>query len=141
MVWWLNAENAGLLGEQFAALADRLGLAANAQDPAAVRDWLPGGPGHVLITSRVGGWDELGMTAEVDVLTPDESTAFLRSHVAGLSDADAGAVANAVGHLPLALAQAAVFLAETGIPAAQYVSSLHDHAAQLLDSGRPPSYG
>ena len=167
VVWWLNAERAGLLGEQFAALADRLDVAEpgdsldavrrallselhqrprwllvfdDAQDPHDVRDWLPGGQGHVLITTRASGWDELAVTADVDVLARAESTAFLRGRVAGLSDAAAAAVADAVGGLPLALAQAAGYLADTGMPAGEYVGLLRDRIAYIQDWARTPPY-
>jgi len=167
VVWWLNAEHAGLLGEQFAALADRLDVAEpgtplnavrrallselrerprwllifdDAQDPRDVRDWLPGGQGHVLITSRASGWDELAVTADVDVLARAESTVFLRGRVAGLSEADAAAVADAVGDLPLALAQAAGYLTESGMPAAEYLSLLRNRIAYFEDWAKIPPY-
>ena len=167
VVWWLNAEHAGLLGEQFAALADRLGVAAqdsplhavrpallselcerprsllifdNAQDPDAIREWLPGGAGHVIITSRAGGWDELAVTAEVGALARAESGAFLRGRVAGLPDFDAYALADAVGDLPLALEHAAEYLGETSMSAGRYLSVLRKRAAQIQDRALPPTY-
>lgn len=79
VVWWVDSEQPSLIGVQFAALGSALecvepGAAIdvvrsavlgklrgrgrwllvfdNAQAPADVRPWLPGGDGHVLITSR-----------------------------------------------------------------------------------------
>ena len=49
----------------------------NAEDPADVRPWLPGGSGHVLITSRERGWAEIAAPVEVDVLARAESVADL----------------------------------------------------------------
>jgi tetratricopeptide (TPR) repeat protein len=166
LVWWLNAENATLLGEQFAVLASKLGC-ANPGDPVAVvrhavlsdlheRDhwllifdnaetpedivpWLPAG-GHVLITSRATGWDEIAVQVEIDVLARAESVAILHNRVRTLTGADAAAVAAAVGDLPLAVAQAAGYLAETGMPAIRYVALLKDRAAELLREGKPPTY-
>jgi tetratricopeptide (TPR) repeat protein len=167
VVWWLNAENAALLGEQFAALAGELGCSDpaaaldavqravlgelhrrsrwllifdNAEEPADVRGWLPGGAGHVLITSRSYGWEEVAVAVEVDVFNRAESAAILCRRVMGLSEHDAGSVADAVGDLPLAVAQAAGYLAETRMPTKQYVGLLQTRAAELLDEGRPPSY-
>jgi hypothetical protein len=79
----------------------------NAESPADLRDWLPAGPGHTLITSRDPGWGELAGHVEVDVLSRAESVALLRTHRPGLGDADADLLAGALGDLPLALAQAA----------------------------------
>src|SRR5260370_42498462 len=57
---------------------------------------------------------------------------------------EAGARADRVGGalraLPLAIAQAAGYLAETGMPAGQYAALVGPRAAQLLGEGRPPSY-
>ncbi|HUN32625.1 MAG TPA: FxSxx-COOH system tetratricopeptide repeat protein [Trebonia sp.] len=167
VVWWVNAEQAGLIGAQFMALASALGCSRpdagldevqsavlgtlrvrdrwllvfdNAEDPADVAGWLPGGAGHVLITSRCGGWDELAVPVEIDVLARAESIALLRRRVPGLGDADADVVAGAVGDLPLAVAQAAGYLATTGITAAGYAGLLAVRAAEVLDQARPASY-
>jgi hypothetical protein len=83
-VWWVAAEQISPVGDQFAQLAEGLGCAEpgapltvvqrtvlsdlrergrwllvfdNANRPEGVAQWLPGGDGHVLITSRFDGWD------------------------------------------------------------------------------------
>ena len=167
VVWWIAAEQPGLIGEQFAALAGVLGCAEpgaglavvrlavlgvlrererwllvfdNAGGPEDVAGWLPGGAGHVLVTSRARGWEEIAVPVEVDVLARAESVAMLRRRVAGLSEADASVVAAAVGDLPLAVAQAAGYMAGTGITAAEYAGLLASRAAEILDHGRPPTY-
>jgi hypothetical protein len=166
VVWWIAAEQAGLIGEQVAALAADLGCAGpdadlaaagravlgelrrrdrwllvfdNAEFPEDLTGWLPGGAGHVLITSRARGWAEVAVPVEVDVLARGESVAILRGR-AGLSDGDADLVAAALGDLPLALAQAAGYLAETGMPAGEYAALVGLRAAELLGEGRPSSY-
>ena len=167
LVWWVDAEQAGLIGEQFAALADTLGCVQpgtgtevmrravqgalrererwllvfdNAESPENLTRWLPGGAGHVLITSRVRRWSDLAVMVEVDVLSRAESVAMLQVRVLGLSAADADLVAEALGDLPLAVAQAAGYIADTGIPAGQYTDLLASRAAEILDQGRPASY-
>ena len=112
----------------------------NAEDPADVTGWLPGGGGHVLITSRERGWAEIAAPVEVDVLARAESVAILQDRVAGLGEADADRLAAELGDLPLAIAQAAGFMAETGMPAAEYLELLRTRAGQLLDQGAPGSY-
>jgi tetratricopeptide (TPR) repeat protein len=167
IVWWINAENPGLINEQLAALAVRLGCAApdapvsvaaasalsdlhdrdrlllifdNAVSPADLAGYLPGGAGHVLITSRTADWDEIAVLVEVDVLPRAESITLLRERVKGMSAADAGTVADALGDLPLALAQAGSYLAETGMPAAEYATLLRTRAAELLAEGKSAAY-
>jgi hypothetical protein len=165
--WWIRAERAGLIGEQIAALGAALGCASpgtplervrvavltelreregwllvfdNAESPQDIAGWLPGGNGHVLITSRSQGWEEVAVPVEVDVLARAESVALLTGRVPGLADADADRVAQELGDLPLALAQTAAFLSETGMPARQYAGLIGTRAAQLLCEGRPLSY-
>jgi hypothetical protein len=167
VVWWIVAEQAGLIGEQVAALAAGLGCAGpeadlgasgraalgelrrrdrwllvfdNAESPQDLAGWLPGGAGHVLITSRARGWAEVAVPVEVDVLARGESVAILRDRVPGLPEGDADLVAAALGDLPLAIAQAAGYLAETGMPAGEYAALVGPRAAQLLGEGRPSSY-
>ena len=141
---WVNAQQAGLIGDQYAALAGELGLIGlhadtvsavsalrtylrghgrwllvldNAESSREVRDWLPTGPGHVLITSRNPGWRELATRVEVDVTSRPESVALLRTCRPQLTQPEAEMLSDALGELPLALAQAGGFLAETGMPA------------------------
>ena len=112
----------------------------NAGDPADIGRWLPGGAGHVLITSREHRWAEIAAPVEVDVLARAESVTILRDRVAGLGEADAGRLATGLGDLPLAIAQAAGFMAETGMTAGEYLGLLATRAGQLLDQGQAGSY-
>jgi hypothetical protein len=167
LAWWVNAERGGLIGDQFAALGAELGCVEagagmgavrvavlaelrerglwllvfdNAEDRADVTLWLPGGGGHVLITSRERGWAEIAALVEVDVLARSESVAILQGRVTGLGEADADRLAAELGDLPLAIAQAAGFMAESGMPATEYLGLLQTRAGQLLTQGPPGSY-
>ncbi len=167
--WWINAAQPALIGEQFATLGSGLGCIEEAgtvteavraiilaelrdrgrwllvfddvQDPAHVREWLPGGNGHVLITSQRGDWVETAVPVEVGVLTRRESVDMLRHRDSALSDADADRLAGALGDLPLAIAQAAEYMAATGgRPAEEYLHLLRTRAGQILDRGQPQTY-
>jgi transcriptional regulator with XRE-family HTH domain len=167
LAWWISAEQAGLIADQIASLGQGLGcipagsgneavraavlaelrqhdrwllIFDNAAAPADVMPWLPGGGGHVLITSRERGWDEVASPVEVNVLTRAESIEMLLHRAPGLTEADAGRLAAALGDLPLAIAQAAGFMAGTGTPASEYLGLLQTRAGQLLDLAVPGSY-
>ena len=112
----------------------------NAEDPEELMPWLPGGAGHVLITSRAHTWAEVAVPVEIDVLARMESVAILRDRVPALSAQDADCVADAVGDLPLAVAQAAGFMADTGMLAKEYAALLAARAREILDQARPASY-
>ena len=100
LAWWIDSEQLALIGDQFAALGRQLRCVEpgddieavrsavlgelrergqwllvfdNAQDPADITVWLPGGGGHVLITSRERRWAEIAVPIEVDVLARPES--------------------------------------------------------------------
>ena len=167
LAWWINAEQGGLIGDQVIDLGQALGcipagaeseaaraavlaelrqhgrwllIFDNAETPADVAPWLPGGGGHVLITSRERGWDEVATPVEVDVLARAESVEMLQRRLPSLTAADADRLAAELGDLPLAIAQAAGFMADTGTAAGQYLGLLQTRAGQLLDRGAPGSY-
>jgi hypothetical protein len=167
LAWWIDSEQTDLIGDQFAALGAALDCADvgapldvmrsavlaelrdrcrwllifdNAEKAADLRPWLPGGNGHALITSREHGWGELAAQVEVDVMARPESRAMLRDRIAGLGEADANRLADRLGDLPLALAQASGLMAETGMHTAEYLKLLTTQAARLLDEAVPDSY-
>ncbi len=107
----------------------------NAEDPQALADYLPGGAGHVLITSRNPDWHELATPVPVDMFTRQESVSLLCGRVPGLSEPAAERVAEALEDLPLAVQQAAAFLAETGSTVGTYLGLLASRAADVLAYG------
>ena len=168
IVWWIAAQQPDLVHLQLADLAVGLGLVPqdadrsiaahtalghlrrrskwllvfdSAEDPAALSPWLPGGGGHVLITSRTASWRELATPLEVEVLRRTGSAELLRHGRDDLSDDEVELLGDRLGDLPLAVAQAAGVLAETGMTASDYLELVEAKTAQILDEGAPPTYG
>ena len=140
LVAWVNAEDAATLAAGLAAMAEASGLAGqgtvqghgdpgqavrnwleadgdrclvvfdNATDPDLLRPYLPvAGAARVLVTSNRQSVADLGAGVGVEVFTPEEATAFLAGRT-GLADTAARALAEELGFLPLALAQAAAVI-------------------------------
>jgi len=164
LTWWLDCESTVLLGQQYAELAIHFGHATrdappeemrraaigalrrhpswllvfdNVTDPGVFqRNWLPDGPGHVLITSYQDWWDGIAIPVPVGYLPRAKSVQLLRRRVPAMTDGDADALADALNDLPLSLALAAASVAETGMSPADYVRMHAEHTAQLLRVGR-----
>ena len=168
LVWWVAAEEPAAIPDQFAALADRLGLDPPA-DPEAVRalvhdrlrtvpgwllifdnadrledirPWLPGGPlppgvpGHVIVTTRRGGFAAMGAVLNLDVVGLPDAVRMLRARVPGLDRETAGQIAEELGRLPLALEQAAAWLDRSQMPGAEYLELLRSRGAELYARGQ-----
>jgi CO dehydrogenase nickel-insertion accessory protein CooC1 len=168
LVWWVPSERAEETSGALADLARKMGLKVgdnvaeaaeaaleelrrdttphwllifdNADDPKQLEPYLPTGAGHVLITSRNQAWTHSAEPLEVDVFTREESVAHLLRHVPDLDVADAKRVADALGHLPLAVEQASAWLEQTGMPARVYVEQLNTQSTRILALNQPPDY-
>ncbi|XVS66993.1 FxSxx-COOH system tetratricopeptide repeat protein [Actinosynnema sp. CA-299493] len=106
----------------------------NADSPDAVQQYLPtGGTGRILVTSRNSQWLSVARPLEVNVFQRAESVQLLRRRDPDLGEEDADRLAQALGDLPLAIAQAAAWRVETGMPAAEYLELLAEKQLELLD--------
>ena len=166
IVWWIVADPPDLVEMRLATIATGLGLIGqgadptsaahtarsylrgrskwllvfdNAQDAAALQPWLPGGDGHVLITSLHGRWRELGTSFELDVLRRAGSAELLRRGRGDLCDDEVEVLADRLDGLPLAIAQA-IGMLEGGMTAREYVEQLDAKTAQILDEDAPPTH-
>ncbi|KAK1182084.1 FxSxx-COOH system tetratricopeptide repeat protein [Streptomyces sp. NBS 14/10] len=157
VVWWAAADERGVLEERLGgnlphlgedvqgySAAARAGAALDslrrgvpsdrwllvldgADAPEAVADLLPGGRGHVLITSQNRGWaDHYVGLLEVPPFSRDESVAFVRARAPRLGRAQADALAAAGEDLPLPLDQTAGWLDGSTMPAEEYSRKLRE---------------
>jgi tetratricopeptide (TPR) repeat protein/CO dehydrogenase nickel-insertion accessory protein CooC1 len=168
LVWWVPSERAEEISLALAQLARKMELSVsdnvaeaaeaaleelrrdttphwllvfdNADDPKQLEPYLPTGAGHVLITSRNQAWTHSAEPLEVDVFTREESVNHLLRHIPELDLDDARQVADALGHLPLAVEQASAWLEQTGMPARTYVAELATQSSKILGLNQPSDY-
>lgn len=165
VTWWLPAATTADLDQGVALLAQALGLAAvnppetsqavrrwlererdyllvldNAEHPEDLRAYLPANPGGcILITSRYPRWSDIAELAPLTPLSEEHATTFLQRRVNG-AEADAFALAKALGYLPLALEQAAAYMEQTGQSASGYIALYESRFSRLATEGKPSSY-
>ncbi|MEO3856577.1 FxSxx-COOH system tetratricopeptide repeat protein [Acrocarpospora sp. B8E8] len=112
----------------------------NADQPEDLKEVLPHGTGHVLVTSRNHRWKQSAKTLEVDVFMREESQEFLGRRVPGISEADAYRLAESLGDLPLALEQAGALMFETAMSVDTYLDRLSEEAGKVLGQGTVLDY-
>jgi tetratricopeptide (TPR) repeat protein len=170
LVWWVRAEEPETLAADYAALAAALHLPQqaaqeqretiaavrqwlehhegwllildNAPEPAAIQAYLPCTThGHLIITSRHFGWGGTARSLTVPVLPRDEAATLLLDVTQQSDRETAGTIAQTLGDLPLALAQAAAYIDATGLSLTGYVQRLQTHLEALLRRGEgSPDY-
>ncbi|MEU5611299.1 FxSxx-COOH system tetratricopeptide repeat protein [Streptomyces sparsogenes] len=166
VVWWAAAYGRGVLEERLAGHLAHLGkdvqgytrraraeaaldnlrrgvpsdrwllVLDGADYPAAMADLLPGGRGHVLITSESRDWaDHYVEVLDVPPFSRRESVAFVRARAPRLSGEEADALAAAVEDLPLPLDQTAGWLDGSTVPAEEYIRRLREGEPVPVKSG------
>ena len=160
LVWWIRAEDPATLRSDYVELAEALGLPSGQDDQAVAalrqelrrrRDWLlifdnaeepddlfrllpDRHPGHVLITTRRREWPH-AETRNLGVLSAPAAVEYLQRRGKVADTGTAGELADALGRLPLALAQAASVIAD-GMPASDYLGLLREQSPELFAEGR-----
>ncbi|MEV1332645.1 FxSxx-COOH system tetratricopeptide repeat protein [Micromonospora costi] len=116
-----------------------------------VRDYLPQGNGHVLVTTRNPDWGDLARALDVDSFQRAESVTHLRTRIGerSITLAEAEQVAEAVENVPIFVAMAGAWLADTGTPVPDYLAGLErrgpsehiwDLSLQRLKEGSAGAY-
>jgi hypothetical protein len=84
-----------------------------------------------MVTSLHGDWGEVANPLQVEIFNQDESVAFLLRRT-GLDDTEAAkTVAELLGGLPLALAQAGAYMARTGTSLSRYAELYQSNHGDL----------
>jgi tetratricopeptide (TPR) repeat protein len=116
-------DRAKLVLAELSGRAERLLVLDNVEDAESVRPWLPRDPTtgcRTLITSRFADWPAAaGIRAiQLDVLEPEPARQFLLERTGrtaeGVERAACDDLARELGYLPLALEQAAAYIAAPG---------------------------
>jgi tetratricopeptide (TPR) repeat protein len=101
-------------------------------DQEGIGDLFPTGGGKILVTSRYAtGWPQ---RIKVEVFTPEESRAYIKK-ASGTEDLDTSQVnqlAETLGHLPLALAQACAYIEKSHIIIERYLELYEIKKKELL---------
>jgi tetratricopeptide (TPR) repeat protein len=114
----------------------------NADAAGDILPWLPAGPlpagipGHVITTTRRGGFAALGQVMDLDVIDLPAAVRLLRSRVSDLGQDAGEQIAQELGRLPLALEQAAAYLDRAQMPGREYLDLLRTRAADLHARGQ-----
>ncbi len=102
--------------------------------------WPPANPhGRTLVTTRRrdAAWTRRGRLVQVGLFSADEAVAYLAAALAAVGRHEPAeqlaALAEELGYLPLALSQAAAYLADTYLDCAAYRSLLCSRTGQLHD--------
>src|SRR5262249_1611097 len=116
-----------LVHDRLRALPGWLLIFGNADRVEDARPWLPayalppGGPGHVIVSTRRGGFATMGRVLNLDVIGLPAALRMLRARVPGLDKGTGEQIAEELGRLPLALEQAAAWLDHSQMPSQEYL--------------------
>lgn len=123
----------------------RLLVYDNARSRTEMRRFLPvGGEGHVIVTSRDGGWELPGEQPSMAVreFDRDESIQLLRRRgPKTLAVSEAHRLAEELGDLPLALDQVAAWLHESGMHVDEYLERFSRKKEEILRLPEPEAPG
>ena len=162
IVWWIRSETVSSLALDYANLADQLDLPEqkaddqqikinavkrflennccwllifdNAEDPNSLEDFIPcNESGHILITSQKRSiWLSMAQIQEVPTFLVDESVNLLLSNNKHENQEIVEQLAEELGNLPLAVAQASAYIFKTGCSIKSYLDLFKKHSKALL---------
>ena len=170
LVWWIRSEEPATLASDYAALAEPLQLPErgaqdqtsitkavtralaqrsgwllifdNAETPEQIDPYLPGGAGHVIVTSRDPAFASIAQALKVEKLPADDAVDLILKRAGRLQDATAAdrkaaaELAQELGYLPLALNQAGAYVNATASGFDSYLKLCRTQQKERLKDGR-----
>ncbi len=100
-----------------------------------IKKYLPAtiqGSQNVLITSRNKNWRSMSQQLNIDIFSSEEAVAFLTDKTGQATDYNMKQLADELGYLPLALAQAAAYMNEGDDSCRAYLELFQNNKARLL---------
>ncbi|MFI9385787.1 FxSxx-COOH system tetratricopeptide repeat protein [Kutzneria sp. NPDC052558] len=170
LVWWVPSDDPALIQSSFVELAQKMQLVTadpsplvavpavleelrnptadmrwllvfdNADQPEDLRQFLPQGSGHVIVTSRNPRWSSVARAVEVDIFDRPESIELLQRRCPELTEDESAQLADVLGDLPLAIEQAGAWCAETGMSVPEYLELFERQRLDLLQDNAPIDY-
>ena len=168
LTWWIRAENPKAVPAEFHALLDVLApqyaehthepvqavhavlanrtepwllIIDNIAEPEALRGLIPAaGAGDVLVTSRAGTWPNRQMVLPIQPLTQSHAVRLITTLSGDTNQTTAAILAEELGCLPLALAQAGCYVAHSALDLAGYLALYRCRRAELHQQGHAPDY-
>ena len=166
LIWWINCDNMQISYDDLAkrlgiyltdeekkqenALIKRVNLYLegkpgwllifdNAKDEKSLEGLLPRSGGHILITSRNPKWDKTQTEVfGIEVFKREESIdLILKVTTLYEQDKEADQLAEKLQDLPLAIAQAAAYIRETGISIQEYIEDFQKFHKALWKREQP----
>jgi len=169
LAWWVSGARPEPIPAQFAALARAVGFDAGPDiaaalpalfgqlrrrgntllvfdgvpDPAVAAPYLQavGGGIDVLVTSRSSKWGLLAAAGRrIPGFDRGQSVRLLAKRLPAVADGELDRLAHALDDLPLAVAQASVFLTDSPVGVGKYIGLLETRTRELLERGETYDY-
>ncbi|MFJ5992631.1 tetratricopeptide repeat protein [Lentzea sp. NPDC092896] len=162
--WWVRASDASVMYEDLAVVGAHLGISRGSDESApdfarrvvlglndarsyvivyddvadvSVEEYMPTNGGHVIVTTRGGYRIGASRTIPVGGFTAIETYSLISDFIGGTVTSDeCEKLAELTSGLALFVAQAASYIAATGMTVSAYVSLLNERKLDLLDRGK-----
>lgn len=169
LVWWIRAESPTTIFSDYCDLAKKLDLDIrgveepkkrieiirrwletngnwllifdNVKRPEEITDFIPSSAtGVVLISSIYPQWGELCKDTLIPAFSREESLEYINKRIKQNCTGESGVLAESLGDLPLALAQACAYIEAKGLQISEYNSLYQKYQTTLLDRSKTRDY-
>ncbi len=114
----------------------------NVNNYEAIKEFLPNNGGSIILTTRQRKWPNTFKILDIDVMKEEESIALIQSlinrDIAETEKKSVKELVDALGYLPLALAQAGAYIRQNSISFSDYLDLYKKNEQQLLADNTLP---